>query len=102
MAPLLDPTHPAPFIRKDEGVRLLGKVFSQYMNQHRKHNAHPFLFYVEYPDDGPCYEISAKKLAGIIGDGAVNRSFSRAEIARTLERLQPDTNLRKLLPSLKP
>ena len=101
MHPLLNPASPAPFLRNENGRRLPGRVFSQHQNQHRK-IAHPFCFYVEYPEHGPIHEVSARRLAAIIGDGGTARSFSRIDLARTLENLDAVMDLTKLLPKLTP
>ena len=101
--PLLDSRNPASFARKEGNTHLGGTVFAQHQNQQRK-IPHPFCFYVAYPDDdsGTLHEVSARKLAAIIGDGGTSRHFSKVELARTLERLDPVMNLAKLLPHLKP
>jgi hypothetical protein len=100
-APLINREHPATFYRKTNGRSELGRVFCQYQDQHRKHLNHANAFYVEFPE-GSYHEISAPRLAAILGDGAQSRSFSRIEVARTLERMVPAMDLVRLLPNLKP
>lgn len=99
--PLLNPDRPAAFRRKSAGRFTDGRVWSQYQDQHHKDLTHPSAFYVEFPE-GTFHEISSRRLAAIIGDGATARSFHRIEIARTLERMDQRMDLAKLLPRLAP
>ena len=104
MTPLLDRKHPMPFTHAHAGGRLAGIVYPQYLNQHRKDKSHPDTFYVVFPDDAiqPTFEISARKLLAILGDGHVARSFTRLELARTLERIPATFDLRQLLARCQP
>jgi hypothetical protein len=99
--PLLNPDSPAPFTRRISGKPTPGKVYSQFKDQHHKEINHPSAFYVEFPE-GIFNEISSRRLAAVIGDGATARSFHRIEIARTLERIDQKLDLEKLLPKIAP
>jgi hypothetical protein len=104
MHPLLIPTRPASFARREKGKPpIAGLVYGQYRSQDDD-TQHPSCFYVKFPDTetGPTHEISARKLASILGDGGSSRAFVPSEIARVIERMDPMMELQKLLPKLKP
>lgn len=100
--PLIVRTTPAEFIRSTHGIRQLGRVFSQRRNLDLAVN-HPTVFYVEFPANSASFsEISATKLAAILGDNSSKGPFTRMEIARILERADSPVPFQQLLDASRP
>lgn len=74
---LADFPHAASFTLAAQTGRVIPQLMEAGSARH-----HTSLFYVEYPaHGGEIYQISMAKLAGLLADGAANRSFTASHAA---------------------
>ena len=101
--PLINRENPAQFSRLCFGTRHGGQVFSQFQRPGSKH-MHPHIFYVEFPVNGTgiMHEVSALRLAAVLGEGTTIKSFSRSDMAALLRYIPQTTDIIRTLIAAKP